>query len=356
MELGIGTFGDANTDPATGRRISEAQAIRNVVEAITLADQVGLDWFGIGEHHTPEFPASAAAPILAAAAMTTTRITLSSAVTVLGTDDPVRVYQQFSTVDAISGGRVEIIAGRGSSVESFPLFGYSLTDYDTLFAEKLELLIRINAAPRVTWSGSTRAALNGEYVPPRAESGPIPLWLGVGGNPASVVRAAQLGLPLATGVLGGDAHRSSVLADLYRQAWAQLGQAGEPLVMLGSPGFVADDSSTAKELWWPRWHQFMKTVGDQRGFAPPARSSYDADSGFRGGLFVGNPEEIAERIIEMHRHWGHVRQYIHMDIGALPQRDFLHAIELYGTKVRPLVQAELGPSSFESLFGRAAVV
>jgi alkanesulfonate monooxygenase SsuD/methylene tetrahydromethanopterin reductase-like flavin-dependent oxidoreductase (luciferase family) len=233
MELGIGAFGDASVDPHTGQRISEAQAIRNIVEAIALADQVGLGFFGVGEHHTSEFPASAAAPILAAAASQTARIKLASAVTVLSTDDPVRVYQQFSTVDAISRGRAEIIAGRGSSTESFPLFGYSLTDYDRLFYEKLELLMTVNRDARPYWSGTVRSPLHGEYVPPRAEIGPIPVWLGVGGNPGSAVRAAQMGLPAAFGVLGGSATRGSTLADLYRRAAALAGNAPEQTVVMG---------------------------------------------------------------------------------------------------------------------------
>ncbi|HWR86656.1 MAG TPA: LLM class flavin-dependent oxidoreductase, partial [Rhodoglobus sp.] len=257
MELGIGAFGDANRDPATGKRISEAQAIRNVVESIEVAEQAGLDWFGLGEHHTPEFPVSAAAVVLAAAAARTSRIKLSSAVTVLSTDDPVRVYEQFSSVDAISNGRVEMIPGRGSSIESFPLFGYDLRDYDQLYAEKLELLLEINQHDRVTWSGVTRPALHGEYVPPRAERGPIPIWLGTGGNPGSVVRAAQLGLPMATGVLGGSAIRSAGNATLYRAAAEKFGNAPEQtMIMLGSPGFLMSDGRKAREFWWPHWHQF----------------------------------------------------------------------------------------------------
>lgn len=356
MELGIAAFGDANHHPTTGHRISEAQAIRNIVESIILADQVGIGWFGVGEHHTPEFPASAAAPILAAAATRTSRIKLSSSVTVLGTDDPVRVYEQFSTADAIADGRVEIIAGRGSSIESFPLFGYSLDDYDRLFREKLELLMAINRSDRVVWEGTTRPPLNGEYVPPRAERGPIPLWLGVGGNPASAVRAAKLGLPLAVGALAGSATGNAVLADLYRHTAEQLGNAPEQtLVMIGTPGFVAERSDVARDLWWPHFHQFMTVVGEQRGFRPPTRASYDVDTAPGNALLVGSPTQIAERIIQMHARWGHVRQFIHMDMGAVPQRDILRAIELIGTQVQPLVQSELGDTSVDELLGRAAV-
>lgn len=353
MELGIGAFGDAMGDPVTGARTSQAQAVRNVVEAIVLAEQVGLDWFGVGEHHTPEFPASAAAPILAAAAARTSRIKLSSAVTVLGTDDPVRVYQQYATVDAISDGRVEIIPGRGSSIESFPLFGHDLADYDRLFSEKLELLLEVNRSERVRWSGTARPALHGEYVPPRAEHGPIPIWLGVGGHPSSAVRAAQLGLPMATGVLGGDALLPARLADLYRHAAEELGNRPEQtLVMLGSPGFLMEDGRAARERFWPHWRQFMTLIGEQRGFPPPARGAYDRDTGPRGGMLIGSPEEIAERILLMHEHWGHVRQYIHIDTGGVPQRELLHAIELFGTEVRPVVQAELGTTTVDERLGR----
>lgn len=352
MELGIGVFGDASVDPKTGWRITEAQAIRNIVEAIVLADQVGLGFFGVGEHHTPEFPASAAAPILGAAASLTTSIRLASAVTVLGTDDPVRVYQQFSTVDAVSHGRAEIIAGRGSSTESFPLFGYSLGDYDRLFYEKLELLMTVNSEARPHWSGTVRSSLHGEYVPPRAEHGPIPIWLGVGGNPRSAVRAAEMKLPAAFGVLGGSATQGSALAELYRRAATAAGNSPEQtVVMVGSPGFLAATDRGARELWWPHWHQFMKTVGEQRGFPPPTRESYDRDTAFGGGLLVGSPEQIADRILDMHTHWRHARQFIHMDMGALPQHDLLTAIELLGTNVRPTVEAELGTASVNDLLG-----
>jgi probable LLM family oxidoreductase len=353
VELGIGVFGDAGVDPCTGQQTSEAQAIRNIVEAIALADQVGLGFFGVGEHHTAEFPASAAAPILAAAASLTAHIKLASAVTVLSTDDPVRVYQQFSTVDAISRGRAEIIAGRGSSIESFPLFGYSLTDYDRLFHEKLELLTTINREARPHWTGTVRPSLHGEYVPPRAEPGPIPVWLGIGGNPRSAVRAAQMGLPAAFGVLGGSATRGSVLAELYRRSAEQAGNAPEQtLVMVGSPGFLASTDQAARETWWPHWYQFMKSVGEQRGFLPPTRESYDRDTAFGGGLLVGSPTQIADRILDMHAHWQHVRQFIHMDMGALSPRELLASIELLGTKVRPIVEAELGTTSVDELLRR----
>lgn len=346
MELGIAVFGDAGTHPRTGERVSEAQAIRNIQEAALLAENVGLDWFGIGEHHTPEFPASSAAPILGAVAARTSRIKLSSAVTVLSTDDPVRVYEQFATVDALSNGRAEIIVGRGSSIESYPLFGYSLEDYDRLFAEKLDLLLEVNRSPRVTWQGSTRASLNGEYVPPRAEHGQIPVWLGVGGTPSSAVRAAQRGLPLATGLLSGDVFRSAALGDLYRAAAERLGNSPEQTrVMIGTPGFVAEDGEAAREAWWPHYQQFMRTVAEQRGFVPPGRPSYDEGTASGGALFVGSPEEIAERIVRLQRRWGHVRQFIHMDWGGLSQADHLRAIELFGTRVKPLVDAELGETA-----------
>lgn len=342
MELGVSVFGDSSPHPETGRQVPEAQAIRNIHEAALLAEEVGLDWFGIGEHHTPEFPASAVTPILGAIAARTSRITLSSSATVLGTEDPIRVYQQFATVDALSHGRAEIVAGRGSSIESFPLFGHALEDYDTLFAEKLDLLLEINRSSRVTWSGATRPPLSGQYVPPRAEHGPLPIWLGVGGTPASAIRAAELGLPMATGVLAGNAFRPAAIADLYRAASARLGRApGTARITIGTPGFLADDGDAARDRWWPHYRQFMKTVGEQRGFRPPARDAYDAGTAPDGALLVGSPEEIAERIVRLHERWGHERQFIHMDWGGVPQREHLHAIELFGTKVKPLVDAEI---------------
>lgn len=343
MELGIHSFGDVQRDPRTGQAGSTAEAMRNLLEAIRLADEVGLDYFGIGEHHTYEMPASAAAVILSAAAPVTTRIRLGSAVTVLSTDDPVRVYQQFATLDALSNGRAEITAGRGSSTESFPLFGYSLSDYDELFAEKLDLLLKIDASERVTWSGKHRPALHDALVVPRPHRGSLPIWVGTGGNPGSSVRAARLGLPISYGILGGKAARFANLAELYRRTAQQSGAPAENVrVSIATTGFVGEESRAAKKRWFPHWHAIMNTVGKVRGWGEITRAQFDRDTNGGGAIFVGGPEEIAERIVNLQRQVGHMRQFFNMDLGSVPHREYLRSIELLGTRVKPLVDAELG--------------
>jgi len=343
VQLGVYSFGDLARDPETGTLATTAQATRNLLEAIRLADAVGLDYFGIGEHHTVQAPASAAATILAGAATVTSRILLGSAVTVLSTDDPVRVYQQFATLDAISGGRAEITAGRGSSTESFPLFGYDLSDYDTLYREKLDLLQRINRDERVTWSGTTRSALTDAVIVPRPDRGHLPIWVGTGGSPGSSVRAGQLGLPVSYGIIGGQPERFGQFAGLYRQAYAEAGHPVEQArVAVGNPGFLAPRQADAQRIFWDGWTTAMTEAGKQRGFRPPDRAQFNAET-TRGALFVGEPEQIAERILRLHTAMGHMRQFIQMDIGYLPQRHYLASIELLGTKVKPLIDAELGP-------------
>lgn len=341
MELGVYSFGDVQRDK-NGELGSTAQATRNLFEAIKLADEVGLDYFGIGEHHTREMPASAASVILAAAASVTKKIKLGSAVTVLSTDDPVRVYQQYATLDALSGGRAEITAGRGSSTESFPLFGFSLNDYDELYAEKLDLLLAINENETVTWSGKHRAALTAAPIVPRPDSGTLPIWLGTGGNPQSSVRAALLGLPISYAIIGGQPSRFAPLADLYRRAAKQVNLPEDRVkVSVASPGFIGDDAAAAKDKWYGHWYEAMATIGKVRGFAPPPRWHFDQEASGPGALFVGSPEEIAERIVTLHGQLGHMRHFFQMDLGQLPQKDFLRSIELLGTKVKPLVDAEL---------------
>lgn len=343
MELGVYSFGDVQKDPATGELGSTAEATRNLLEAIQLADQVGLDYFGIGEHHTREMPASAASVVLGAAASTTKKIRLGSAVTVLSTDDPVRVYQQFATLDALSGGRAEITAGRGSSTESFPLFGHSLNDYDELYAEKLDLLLAINESESVTWKGKFRPALDGALVVPRPDGGSLPIWLATGGNPHSSVRAGLLGLPISYAIIGGQADRFAPLAELYRRAAAQAGRAPEKIkVSVASPGYVGEDAAKAKDFFWTHWHAVMEQLGKIRGFAPPPRFHYDKEASGAGALFAGGPEEIAERIVKLHKSIGHTRQFFQSDVGQMPHREFLRSIELLGTRVKPLVDAELG--------------
>ena len=343
MELGVYSFGDVQKNAQTGELGSTADATRNLLEAIQLADEVGLDYFGIGEHHTREMPASAATVILGAAAATTKNIKLGSAVTVLSTDDPVRVYQQFATLDAVSNGRAEITAGRGSSTESFPLFGHSLNDYDELYAEKLDLLLKINESESVTWQGKFRPALNEALVVPRPDSGSLPIWLATGGNPHSSVRAGILGLPISYAIIGGQAARFAPLAELYRRAGAQAEIAPEQLkVSVAVPGFVGENAKQAKDFFWTHWHAVMEQLGKIRGFAPPPRSHYDSEACGGGAIFAGEPEEIAERIITLQKQLGHMRQFFQMDVGQMPHKDFLRSIELLGTKVKPLVDAELG--------------
>jgi probable LLM family oxidoreductase len=343
MQLGVYSFGSIARNPVTGRIASSAESTRNLLEAIKVADESGLEYFGIGEHHTNEMPASAAATILAGAATITKRIRLASAVTVLSTEDPVRVYQQFSTLDAISNGRAEVTAGRGSSIESFPLFGYDLRDYDRLYAEKLDLLLTIDKGNPVNWSGSVRAPLSNATIVPRPSAGRLPIWVGTGGNPQSSARAGTLGLPIAYGIIGGIPARFAPLTELYRRTAASSGPKNADVrVSVGSPGFIGPDGASARNTWWPEWLDTMSTLGDTRGFAAPSRASFDRDTSAGGALFVGGPEEIADRIIELHHHLGHMRHFLQMDFGTLPQRDLLKSIELLGTKVKPLVEAELG--------------
>ncbi|XEM94161.1 LLM class flavin-dependent oxidoreductase [Rhodococcus sp. JVH1] len=344
MELGIYSFGDVQKIEETGELGSTAESMRNLVEAIRVADQVGLDYFGVGEHHTREMPASAAATVLAGASTVTHNIRLGSSVTVLSTDDPVRVFQQFATVDALSNGRAEITAGRGSSTESFPLFGYDLGDYDTLYTEKLDLLQLLNESEdlAVTWNGTVRPALHNAIVVPRPECGSLPLWVGTGGTPASSVRAGLRKLPVIYGIIGGAPASFAPLADLYRRAAAQAGTpSSQTRVGIAVPGFLGDDGSSTREKWWGHWSGLMETVSKQRGAPMMSYDSYRQATAAGGALFVGEPEEIAERIVALHRVLGHDRQILQMDIGHVPQRDLLHSIELLGAKVKPLVDADL---------------
>jgi probable LLM family oxidoreductase len=343
MELGVYSFGDVQKDPVTGELGSTAEAMRNLVEAIRVADEVGLDYFGVGEHHTREMPASAAAVVLAGAATVTKTIRLGSSVTVLSTDDPVRVFQQFATVDALSNGRAEITAGRGSSTESYPLFGYDLADYDPLYAEKLDLLQLLNEHETVTWSGTFRPALEEALVVPRPETGRLTLRVGTGGSPGSSVRAGRRGLPVVYGIIGGEPAKFAPLAELYRQAAAQSGTPAQNInVGVASPGFLGDHGQATKDMWWGHWATRMEIISAQRGFPMMSRNGYRRATSAGGALFVGHPEEVAERIVELHRAMGQDRQILEMDYGHLPHRDLLHSIELLGTKVKPLVDAELG--------------
>ncbi len=342
MELGIYSFAEV---PLSAGSTGEAFAtrLRNRIEEIALADEVGLDVYGVGEHHRPDFAVSAPAVVLAAAAMRTRRIRLSSAVTVLSSDDPVRVYQQFATVDALSGGRAEIMAGRGSFIESFPLFGYDLGDYDALFAEKLELLLDIRSRVKVSWSGRHRAPLAGQAVYPRAVQAPLPVWIAVGGTPQSVVRAATLGLPLAIAIIGGDPKHFVPLVDLYREAARRAGHDPSTLpVSINSHGFIAAGSKEAADIAFPPYFDAFSRIGRERGWPPPTRQRFDADRSARGSMFVGSPQEVIDKILYEHELFRHDRFLVQFSVGAMPHDRMLKSIELFGTVVAPAIRKALG--------------
>jgi probable LLM family oxidoreductase len=342
MELGIYTFAEMSPDPKTGARIDPATRFRNLMEEIELADQVGLDVFGIGEHHRPDFAVSAPAVALAAAAARTKRIRLTSAVSVLSSDDPVRVFEEFATLDLISGGRAEIMAGRGSFIESFPLFGYDLGDYDALFSEKLDLLLKIRADEKVTWSGKHRAPLSGQGVYPRPLQNPLPVWIAVGGTPESVVRAGTLGLPLALAIIGGEPERFVPLVELYREAARRAGHDPSKLpVGINSHGYVADTSQRAADEAFPPFAEAMTRIGRERGWPPTSRAQFDAGRTLRGALFVGSPDEVVEKILFQHQFFRHDRFLIQFSVGALPHKGLMRSIELFGTKVAPAVRKAL---------------
>jgi probable LLM family oxidoreductase len=336
-ELGLDTFGDLTAG-------THAQTIRDVVAEGVLAEQSGVDFFGIGEHHTDDHPMPAADVVLAAIAAQTGRMRLGSAVTVLSSDDPVRVFQRFSTLDAISGGRAEVILGRGSSTESFPLFGYDLADYERLFEEKAELFAHLLAGGPVTWQGTTRAALHEQDVVPHVEGGRFPAWIGVGGNPMSVVRAARLGYSLMLAVIGGPAARFAPFADLYRRALEELGRPPQP-IGLHSPGHVSHTDGQALEEFLPHYLDLMHKVSRVRGFAVPTRASVLHEIGPGGSLYVGSPETVAQKIAANLRVLGATRFDLKYGMGRLPHESLRTAIELYGTKVAPRVRELLPDES-----------
>jgi probable LLM family oxidoreductase len=304
-----------------------------------LADQVGLDVFGVGEHHRPDYMVSSPAVVLAAGAARTKRIRLTSAVTVLSSDDPVRVFQDFATLDLLSGGRAEIMAGRGSFIESFPLFGYDLNDYDALFAEKLELLLALRANERVEWSGRHRSALSGQGVYPRPLQEPLPVWIAVGGTPQSVVRAGTLGLPLALAIIGGHPERFVPLVDLYRDAARRAGHDPATLpVSINSHGFIADTSQQAADDAFPPYVDVMGRIGRERGWAPPTRQQFDAERSPRGAMLVGSPQEVIDKILFEHELFANQRFLIQLSVGTMPHAKMMRAIELLGTEVAPAVR------------------
>jgi probable LLM family oxidoreductase len=339
MELGVDSFAAARRDRSTGESESASARLRNLVEEIELADQVGLDAFGVGEHHREEFLDSAPAVILAAAASRTKRIRLASAVTVLSAADPVRVFQEFATLDLLSNGRAEIVAGRGSFIESFPLFGFELKDYDALFVEKLELLMTLRDETHVTWSGRYRPALTGQGVFPRPVQEKLPIWLGVGGTPASFARAGALGLPLMIAIIGGEPHRFRPLVDLYRQAGARAGHAPESLkVGIHALGYVAETDEQAVEEFFPGYAEAFSKIGRERGWGPVTRAQFDGLMGPMGALVVGSPERVASKIAHYDEVLGGIsRLSFQMSVAGLEHVKLMRAIELAGTRVRPLL-------------------
>ena len=342
FELGIYSFAELTPDPVTGKLISPAERLHNLIETIELADQVGLDVFGLGEHHRPDFVSSAPVVILAHAAARTKRIRLSTAVTVLSSDDPVRVFQDFATLDLLSHGRAEIMAGRGSFIESFPLFGYDLKDYDALFVEKLDLLLKLRESERVTWSGTHRPALQDLGVYPRPYQQEIPIWIAVGGTPESVVRAGSLGLPMALAIIGGMPESFAPLVELYRGAARRAGHIPSQLELgINSHGFIADDSQEAADNYFPSYQAMMNKIGRERGWNGITRPQFEASRTLRGADFVGNPDEIVEKILFQHTVFGHQRMLLQLGIGTIAHAKVMHAIELLGTRVAPVVREEI---------------
>jgi probable LLM family oxidoreductase len=343
MEIGLDSFVAATIDPKTGQAIDPARHLREVLGAIGLADEVSLDVFGIGEHHRQEFLDSAPAVILAAAAARTKQIRLTSAVTVLSATDPVRVFQQFATLDLLSNGRAEMVVGRGSFIEAFPLFGLALEDYDSLFAEKVDLLLKIREQTHVHWSGKHRPSLNGEGVYPRPVQNPLPVWLGVGGTPASFARAGALGLPLMVAIISGEHRRFRPLIDLYREAGLRAGHSVEQLkVGVHSLGYVAENFAAAADDFFPGYADSFTKIGRERGWPSMTRGHFNAQLGPTGALLVGDPETVVEKILQVNEALGGIsRLTFQMSVAALPHAKMLRAIELLGTDVAPMVRNSL---------------
>jgi probable LLM family oxidoreductase len=342
LQLGIYTFGETRVDPDTGRAPDAGQRLRDQVEEIELADQVGLDVFGLGEHHRPDYAISAPAVVLAAAIARTKRIILTSAVTVLSSDDPVRVFQNFATLDQLSSGRAEIMAGRGSFIESFPLFGHDLDDYEALFTEKLELLVKLRDSERITWSGQHRAALTDQPVYPRPFQDRLPIWVAIGGTPASAARAAKLGLPMAVAIIGGEPVRFAPLLDYYRDQAIRAGHDPAHLpIGINSHGFIADTTEEAAARFHGPLTGVMNRIGKERGWPPMTRAHYDQQIGPHGALVVGSPEAVAEKILFQHTIFRHQRFLLQLSVGPTPHAEVMRAIELFGTRVAPIVRREL---------------
>ena len=339
MDLGLVTFADLHPG------LSAEERMRDLIEEASLADELGLKLFAVGEHHRPDYLVSSPTTALAAIAAVTKQIRLSSAVTVLSSDDPVRVFEQFAHVDLISGGRVEIMAGRGSFIESFPLFGYDLRDYDELFTEKLELLLAIRDNERVTWQGKHRAPLENALIWPRPVQDPLPIWVAVGGSPESVVRAATLGLPLTLAIIGGQAERFKPFVDLYRHSWAETGQTGEPRIAINTHAFVAPSRAEAEAAFATPYLDVMNRIGRERGWPPSGKAELAALAAPAGPLALGSPEEVAAKIVSFQELFRPERYLAHISMGAVSHADVMRAIELFGTEVAPLVVRETASRS-----------
>jgi probable LLM family oxidoreductase len=349
MQIGIDSFAAAMNDPATGLALRPVERMQHLLEEIELADRMGLDVFGIGEHHRAEFLDSAPAVILAAAAARTQRIRLASAVTVLSAADPVRVFQEFATLDLISRGRAEIVAGRGSFVEAFPLFGLDIEEYDSLFAEKLDLLLALRANTKVRWSGRHRPPLTGQSVFPRPLQNPLPIWVGVGGTPASFVRAGTLGLPLMVAIIGGQPAQFRPLIELYREAGRQAGHPPEALTVgLHSIGFLGETTEQAANDFFPGYARTFTEIGKERGWSPTTRAQFDAQRGPTGALLIGDVETVAEKILYVNKVLGGIsRITFQMGVSTLRHEKMMRAIELLGSRVAPIIRKEspTGPTS-----------
>jgi len=345
MEIGVYTFAELQEDPLDGHMISPEQRMRDLLEEAELADQVGLDVFGVGEHHREDLIVSSPAVVLAAIAARTERLRLTSAVSVLSSDDPVRVFQDFATLDLLSAGRAEIMAGRGSFTESFPLFGYDLDDYDDLFDEKLRLLLRLREDEHAQWSGRFRPALQGEGVYPRPIQDPLPIWVAVGGAPESAFRAGTLGLPMALAIIGGLPERFAPFVQLYRDAARDAGNDPTPPVSINSHGYIAATGQEALDDSWPYAASMMNRIGRERGWQPMQREHYDAASTLRGANFVGTPQMVVDKILFQHELFHHDRFLVQFTVGSMPHAKIMRSIELLGTEVAPAVRTALGVSA-----------
>lgn len=342
LEFGVMTFADMPFEVQGGPGVNGHQRMQELLEEIKLADELGLDVFGVGEHHRPDYAVSAPPVVLGAAAAITSRIKLTSAVTVLSSDDPVRVYQNFATVDLLSGGRAEIMAGRGSFIESFPLFGYDLNDYDSLYSEKLNLLLEINESEKVNWTGRHRAPLQGQGIYPRAYQQKIPVWVAVGGTPASAVRAAKLGLPLTLAIIGGSPEQFVPFIQIYKDTWVKAGRDIEDLQLgINNHVFIGEDDKEVADLFYPYYAEVMTRIGRERGWPPLARQQYEYARSPKGALMVGGVEQVVNKIVYEHKLFGFTRFLAHAGLGTVPHEAVMKSIELFATRVVPEVRKQL---------------